>query len=69
MTANKGKIEIVDKTFQRELDNISLANTMVSGYKPSIRRLTKAIRKHSLWEKIKSDIASTPLEDDRRRNE
>ena len=58
------KIERVDELFAKELRHISANNAPVSGYAPSTRRLTKAIRRHSLWEKIKQDIVSTPLDDD-----
>lgn len=67
--SNKYKIENIDKIFLEELKKISALNHPVSGYPPSVRRLTKAIRKHSLWEKIKKDISITPLDDDRRKNE
>jgi hypothetical protein len=65
----KDRKERIDEMFKKELDRISLENTPISGFKPSIRRVTKAIRKHSLWPRIKEDIRTTPLEDDRRRME
>jgi len=65
----KNKLEKIDIGLLKELQEISVKNTQISGYQPSIRRLTKAIRKHSLWNKIKQDIVSTPLEDDRWKNE
>jgi hypothetical protein len=61
----KQKMEKIDRDFGIELNEISIKNTSLSGYKPSIRRLTKAIRRHSQWQKIKEDMINTKLEDDR----
>lgn len=64
----KFQIEKIDQQFKKELEEIALDNTKISKYKPSIRRLTIAIRRHSLWPTMKQDIKITPLEDDRGRN-
>jgi len=66
---SRTRIEKVDEVFVKELREIGLRNAHVSGYPPSIRRLTKAIRKHSSWDRIKQDIMNTRLEDDRKKNE
>lgn len=65
----RDKLERIDNEFHRELDEISIKNCQLSGYKPSIRRLTKAIRRHSQWEIIKRDMINLPLKDDRGKNE
>jgi len=57
-------VEKVDEKFVQELREIAGRNHAVSGFPPSTRRLTKAIRRHSLWAKLKEDISITPLEDD-----
>jgi len=60
------KLERIDEQFVKELREISAHNHPVSGFAPSTRRLTKAIRRHSLWPKLKQDIMATPLDDDTR---
>lgn len=61
---DRHRLERVDEVFAKELKAIGARNAPVSGYMPGTRRITKAIRRHSLWEKIKEDIILTPLEDD-----
>ena len=57
-------VEKVDEKFIQELREIAGKNHAISGFAPSNRRLTKAIRRHSMWPQLKADIMSTPLEDD-----
>jgi len=59
--------ERIDPTFKRELDELKAFKLMTEGKTYSVRRLTKAIRRHSQWQKIKEDIKFFKLEDDRKK--
>lgn len=65
----KYKISKLDPIFIKELNEIALKNTQVSGYKPSLRRVSKALRKHSFWNEYKQEIINHPLPDDRWKDE
>ena len=63
--AEKSMKEKIDKEFYDLCRKIAVENTKVSGFMPSVRRITKAFRKHSLTQEIAQEIANTKLEDDR----